>query len=309
MKIQNKESSNIHSLLICLSNIKELRNYIPKKKDKNDFSFLLNFFAVLRIVKKNNEEFLKKIKYDNIILQKYDEIYTIFLTQIQDLSIKGNKNINIFDNFNVLIQKIILELQKELYRSETNKDFDFDNTMLYANEKIQNNNERTLIQNLFFFEIEITKKNCKCSKNKFYQLKYYIEFELNKKDDNSLSIISLFNKLSETGTCNKCGMKLEIIRKFISLPKYLIIVVNNLKKNVTTFLDEAIDIRKFCNFQVKKAEYELISFIDENIYPIIKTDYKWISYDSKFIDLNLERKIPNLLIYKKEEQKKYNIKI
>ena len=160
----------IHSLLICLSNIKELIEFTPKRsneiviKDKNnkvDITFLLNFFAVLRIIKKENTKYYESFKNDNIILKKYSDVYSIFLTQIQDLSTKENINKeNIFNNLDLLIKIIILKLQKQLYQSETKDNFDYDDKTVFQNKEDLNriNNKKTIIQNLFFFEIEIIAK-------------------------------------------------------------------------------------------------------------------------------------------------------
>ena len=54
-----------------------------------------------------------------------------------------------------------------------------------------------MIQKLFFFEMEITKKSCKCKKNKSYQIKYYLEFDLNENDKDSINITDLFIKLKK----------------------------------------------------------------------------------------------------------------
>ena len=122
-KIKNNRFFKLNSLLICLSNIKELRDFIPKKIVKNDkddegniidITFHLNFFAILRIVKKKNPELLIGNNFENKLIEKYANIYNIFITQIEDLSTKENKNekIDIFENINLLIKTIII---KNLY--------------------------------------------------------------------------------------------------------------------------------------------------------------------------------------------------
>ena len=305
----------IHSLLICLSNIKELIEFTPKRsneiviKDKNnkvDITFLLNFFAVLRIIKKENTKYYESFKNDNIILKKYSDVYSIFLTQIQDLSTKENINKeNIFNNLDLLIKIIILKLQKQLYQSETKDNFDYDDKTVFQNIEDLNriNNKKTLIQNLFFFEIEIIKK-CKCKENKSYQFKYYLEFNLNENDKNSIKIDDLFIKLKKTENCEICQKEKRIKKKLISLPEYLIIIVNATTKNIITYLEKKIEIKKICNIKGKIPDYELISFIESNNCPIIKSDNNiWKGCNSGEETLSQKRKMPNLLIYKQIKQK------
>ena len=304
----------IHSLFICLSNIKELIEFTPKRsneiviKDKNnkvDITFLLNFFAVLRIIKKENTKYYESFKNDNIILKKYSDVYSIFLTQIQDLSTKENINKeNIFNNLDLLIKIIILKLQKQLYQSETKNNFDYDDKTVFQNIEDLNriNNKKTIIQNLFFFEIEIIKK-CKCKENKSYQFKYYLEFNLNENDKNSILIDDLFIKLKKKENCKICQKEKKIKKKLISLPEYLIIIVKDTTKYITTFLEKTIDIKKFCYIAEKKIEYELISFTDLNFRPIIKFDNIWKGSKTEQFNLSEERKMPNLLIYKQIKKK------
>ena len=306
----------IHSLFICLSNIKELIEFTPKRsneiviKDKNnkvDITFLLNFFAVLRIIKKENTKYYKSIKNDNIILKKYSDVYSIFLTQIQDLSTKENINKeNIFNNLDLLIKIIILKLQKQLYQSETKNNFDYDDKTVFQNIEDLNriNNKKTIIQNLFFFEIEIIKEGCKCKKNKSYQFKYYLEFNLNENDKNSIKIDDLFIKLKKTENCEICQKEKRIKKKLISLPEYLIIIVNATTKDIITYLEKKIEIKKICNIKGKIPDYELISFIESNNCPIIKSDNNiWKGCNSGEETLSQKRKMPNLLIYKQIKQK------
>ena len=231
---------------------------------------------------------------------EYKEVYNVFISQVQELSTKEDKNI--FDNMGLLVKKIILELQKELYKLKYNEEFKYsDIKLLIKNIKI--NNKKTLFQKLFFFKIEIS-KNCSCQKNKLYQLKYYLEFYLNEKKENSIEIISLFDGLENKEKCNGCGNNSEIKKTLISLPEYLIIVVNDANKKITTSLSEKIDIKPFCkNIEGNKIEYELVIFTNDVFYPIIKlTKDIWMK-DLKKVKFIGERKLPNLLIYKQIKEK------
>ena len=153
--------------------------------------------------------------------------------------------------------------------------------------------------------MEITKKSCKCKESsKSYQIKYYLEFNLNENDKDSKNITDLFiNKLKKTIKCEICQKDRKIKRKLISLPEYLIIIVNETKKNIMTVLDKKINIKNICNIN-KIPDYELISFIESNNSPIIKSDDKWKGCNSEIVELSKGRKIPNLLIYKQIKEKK-----
>ena len=319
---EKKKTKNIklNSLLICLSNIKELRDFIPKKIVKNDkddegniidITFHLNFFAILRIVKKKNPELLIGNNFENKLIENYAVIYKIFITQIKDLSTKENKNekIDIFENINLLIKTIILELQDKLYQSENNKSFiyDYTKTLQFKPNKID---KKTIIEKLFCFEIEINKK-CKCKENNIlYQRKYYLEFDLNEEDKKSMDILLLLQKLYEKEKCPECNEISNIEKKLISLPEYLIIVVNDTNKIKKTILQNNIDIKNFCHISDKsydnKFKYELIIFTNESFETLIKSniDNKWRINNEKAEELNIERKLPNLLIYKRIKQNK-----
>ena len=307
MTSPNKNCKKLHSFLICLINIIKLEDLILIKNDlniKENTDFFSNFCKVLGIIRKNYIRFLEQIISEDKkekIENEYEEVYNVFISQVQELS--NEEDENIFDNMNLLIKKTILKLQKELYKLKYNEEFNYDDTKLLT-ENIKINNEKTLFQKLFFFEIEISKNNCSCQNNKLYQLKYYLEFFLNDKDGDSMEIISLFNKLKRKEKCSVCGKDSEIKKALISLPEYLIITVNNKNKRITTILSEKIDIKPFCNnIEKNKIEYELVIFTNKDFYPIIKLNRgKWI-IGIKDFDFKTEKKMPNLLIYKKVKEK------
>ena len=205
---------------------------------------------------------------------------------------------------NLLIKLIIIQLQKEFYKSRYDLEFNYDDTNPYPMRDMLNqiNSVKTIISNLFFFEFEIEKK-CSCKQNKLYEQNYYLKFELNEEKKETIPIISLFEQLKVKKKC-ECGKECKIKRKFISLPKYLLLVINDINKNrkkpIKTFLDNSIDIKEFY-IEKKKIEYELISFTDEQFIPTLKSreDFKWRKNDSTVIELHKERTMPNLLIYRK----------
>ena len=305
-----KEYSKVHSILICLIHLMKLEELIPKKNYLNnniEVDFLDNFFKVLGVIKKDYRNFLKNIKSQDKrekIANEYEQAYSIFLVQIQELS----KEKNILDDMNLLIKLIILKLQNQLYEIEFGEKIDFDESIIFFNKNdlIQFNSKKTYFQKLFFFGVEISRK-CKCNgnPNKYYRLKYYLNFSLNEKDKDSTKIKDLFEKLKK----DKCDCGKEQSIKLISLPEYLIITVKDAKKTINTFLDKEIDIKKYCTNDVvekNKNYYELISFINEDFYPLLKEEKKPIfrQCDGKEININNYKKMPNLLIYKRIKSKK-----
>ena len=306
----NMNCEKLHSFLICMIKIINLEDLILIKNNLNlklNTDFFSNFCKVLGIIKRNYTKFLEQIISEDKrekIKNEYEEVYDVFISQVQELSNEEDKNI--FDNMSLLIKKIILKLQKELYKFKCNDEFNYDDKK-FLNENIKINNDKTIFQKLFFFEIEISKKNCSCQIKKLYQLKYYLEFYLNDKDENSMEIISLFNKLKRKEKCSLCGKELEIKESLISLPEYLIIIVYDTNKTITTKPSEKIDIKPFCNnMEESIIEYELIILTNEVFNPIIKFNKQkkviWMK-GSKSVDFKINRKMPNLLIYKKVKGK------
>ena len=224
------------------------------------------------------------------IEREYEDVYDIFLSQVQELS--DEKNENIFNNMNLLIKKIILKLQQGLYKSKYNKEFNYDDKK-FLSKKIKINDKQTLIQKLFFFEIEISEE-CKCKKTKYYQLKYYWEFLIKDGDVDSSEIISPWKKLEKKETCLKCWNELISKGTLISLPEYLLIFIDDKKYRQET----AIDIKPFQKIKDKNVEYELTIFTNEAFYPVVKSNKDAWEYNLKRI-----RKLPRLMIYKRIKEK------
>ena len=131
-----------------------------------------------------------------------------------------------------------------------------------------------------------------------------MEFNLNENDKNSIQIAELFIKLKKKENCKICQKEKKIKKKLISLPEYLIIIVNATTKDIITYLDKKIEIKTICDIKNKIPDYELISFIESNNCPIIKSDNNiWKGCHSGEEILRKNRKVPNLLIYKQIKQK------
>ena len=193
---------------------------------------------------------------------------------------------------NLLIKKIILKLQQDLYRSKYNEEFNYDDKkFLLKNIKI--NDKQTLIQKLFFLEIEISEE-CKCKKTKYYQLKYYWEFRVKDGDEDSSEIISPWKKLEKKEICLNCRNELISKGTLISLPEYLLIFIDDRKYRK----EKIIDIKPFYKIKDKNVEYELTIFTNEAFYPVVKSNKDAWAYNLKII-----RKLPRLMIYKRIKEK------
>ena len=101
------------------------------------------------------------------------------------------------------------------------------------------------------------------------------------------------------------------MKKFISIPQYLIIIIKRNENNDFHFkLDENIDIRTYIgNNDVKdKSTYTLISFIKNNLISFCKSpiNNKWYIYNyeqnniKECHKINEDKTIPYLLIYKND---------
>ena len=282
IEVDNQEDININkiqSLLLCLANIREIKDFINSKpnKIKNDYPFLFNFFQILRIMWKFDSKFI------GIYAKDYESIFFNLLFQIRDLS-KSQINIDIFDDIKILLEKVILNLQNDLYKLEKGKDFNYKDEIFQSEKQLNNLNEKTtFLQDLFFFKIELIQTLDKQEGKGYYQ-KYYLEFDINEEYKKSFDILYLFDKLNETNG------KINIInRKLISLPKYLIIIINNNKKiNFKLFPKNIMDIEKFCKENINKTKYEFICFIDINSTTFFKSiiNSKWYKYDGKINVIN-----------------------
>ena len=101
------------------------------------------------------------------------------------------------------------------------------------------------------------------------------------------------------------------MKKFISIPQYLIIIIKRNENNDCLFkLEEYIEIRNYIgnNDVEDNSSYTLISFIKNNLvsfckFPINNKWYKcnYVQNNIKECDnINEEKIIPYLLIYKNE---------
>ena len=95
-----------------------------------------------------------------------------------------------------------------------------------------------------------------------------------------------------------------IKRQLISLPKYLIIIINNKTHNKTfkSFLKKTINMKEFSEKDIKNTEYELVNIIDKDSIATCKSpiDSKFYTYneEKKQIENNHKNICPHLIMYK-----------
>ena len=297
----------IKPMLACFANINELRNFYHEnlkiKKDNNeDFhqnGLLSNFLKIIRNM---------WAYYDK---KEEEEDICIFISELEYLSTKIQKE-NIFDSIKLLIEFFVMEIHKQLYKLIFKQEFNFKNN-LYSKEKLERkyNKNRTIIRDLFFIEFEISQK---CKNNheiKSYCMNYFLDFELNNDNKNNnqkiIDIIDLFDSLNIDSVCENCEQNIVISKKFISLPKYLIVNINGNNKYNKAILKNTIDIKNYTNFNNKECKYDLMSFIDKDFIAFCKSpiNEQWYSYKDagkKIIseEINKERDVPLLIIYKQQ---------
>ena len=297
-----KEYIKIYAILIVLSNIKEFQeNFFIDKNLKKD-TILFSFLQVMRILWNNfGDKYEKNVKEN-------DNIYTSFFGQIKNLS--DNKGIyNIFDNLKLLFDEILLQMQNDLYELKYKKKYNYQDRLFNKKSELENlNSNKTLLEDLFFFINESSQNRGEIKMNNSFFMRYFLEFDINEKEVVK-DIKSLFDKLNESINDGNT-QPLNIFRKLITLPKYLIIIINNKNKDLRTMLNNNLDIKTFCENKDVKAQFKLISFIDsEKVIPICKSPVndKWYKYDSIIEEENSisqVRPFPKLLIYKQNIKEK-----
>lgn len=275
IKSINENDKIIQTILACLANIIEIKNYIPPKKEIIKDSFLFIFFQIIRIIWSYNQNYFEKYG------KKHDEIFSILMPKIKEIS--PDKNINVFENLSFLIDGILLKLQKDLYKFQFHKDFIYDSNSYRDKVKLEQlNSGKTLFQELFFFNLEISQK-IEGQDTKEYCMKYYIDFDIKEDDKKSVDLKSLFNNLNQEFILLDTKNKMTVKKKFISLPKYLIVIINTdiNNKRFSMFLKKNVDIKEFCEDKLKKTKYELFSIIEKNSISYCKSpiDSKWYKYD------------------------------
>ena len=168
-------------------------------------------------------------------------------------------------------------------------------------------------------ELNYICKNCQENKT-IYSVNCLIEFDIDidklKNNNKLFTTNNIFQYLKEDSYCKNCNKPNKIIKKFINLPQYLIIIFHKEINDLYFTLNEYFDIKDFIrssiellNNNLEKTQYELVSLIQDVSVAFCKSfvDKKWYKYNSKDnkrlpktiqLDKNIKNSIPYLLIYK-----------
>ena len=301
-----KGSFYFNALMKCLVNIKYLKDcllnkeFIYSKKIKN---------------KKIINDFSKIVQY--MWNYKIECEPSIFLCEIQSLS----KIDDIYKNLDLLIEFLLYSMYKEEIE---NRDIDYQLNSLKKGDVEIN---ESFIHNLFFFELEYICVECNHVKNKTnnFILYYNLKDFANQK---SLNIES-FIKLKKDDKCYKCNKTKKFHYIFKNCPKILLIFFKEIEwYHKFSINNKGIDLKNNISKdnKEKSTKYHLIGLIkdfgvlsDEEkkvvSYSVSPVDNLWYEYINIGIDNNKSKnnesikfdaikndsKMPNLLIYERDE--------
>ena len=182
--------------------------------------------------------------------------YTDLLLEIQSLS--GINNI--YDKLDLLIEFILLAIHSEQTINIK------ENKINYKLNELQIHfyrNNKSFIKDLIFCNLQLFCDKCN---NKLYlnnYILYYIGDLIKINNITTKKVETIENLLSfkQEIFCDKCQNIIYSNKIFISLPKVLIIIIQDIRNNDIKFkISEKINIK---NVEKKKGEYELISLIKE----------------------------------------------
>ena len=298
----------IHSIFYCLLNIKSLKEKFINIKSKD--KLMSNLFIKMKEKQKNN--FILESSYAAEIIKSYnnyykpetliENIYKILHDELKVVNISQNSNIEYEDS----------EAAPNLILSKISNKFE--------------NEGKSIISDIFYFQDIITYKCNNCGKIKSYtsSIKNHIMFPLKEilnyfnKKDNTLHIFDCFKYLTSNKNtdkkCPNCSNDNSVISLYrIDSTKEILTIVldrgNNFKDNILFKLDFNIDLKKYFFNHDKPQKYELIGFctffIDKNIFiPLYKNyeDNKWYYSDFsiiKEVSNDLDCGIPFLLFYQR----------
>ena len=310
----------LNEIILCLANLESFKVLLSDRFNLNkiineDSIIIKYFFKIIHYLWNSNDN-------DEDDENEYNNLYNNFKKEIMDLTL-NNSN---YTNMKKLIEFIILKLHNEFINKKNEMNFGDS----YDNEKELHDifyaNNTSLIQQLFFFDL-ILSYQCKCGNIiKYYpdcsleiKIQYNIIENISKDNNNTINIYHIFNFLKDDlTTCGTCNNQIHVKRTFFRFPKYLIIIIskdNNFNYNFK--IDDIINIREYYyNFSkllmfFNNIKYELVSFIYDKsiIYCKSPINNKWYKYEGKnikeIVNFNEEMKIPELLIYKKDNLNKY----
>ena len=278
-------SEYIKALFLSLLEIEELKNSFLNKNlflPKNDSlsNLLYNLISYYNNKKQNQKNSLLKIIDD---IEKKIKVL--------------NKDISTNINFKYIIDFVLTTLDNELnnYKNEMEEfDYeDFDQSLVYRKFQYFYKNN-SIIQNLFYYHLEINTLYSCCGLNKYIcKLCKYINLDIDSKEKVSLNDLIHYWANKQTTVekfCQMCNLKNQktlVKNRLIKYPEILIIILNN-KNNCKINITQTIKLNDY--------EYNII-------VGIIKTEkensFDIIFYNNSKLTIIKEGKI-------KEKDKKYN---
>ncbi len=258
-----KGNCYLNSILQCFYYCKDLTDYFIKNEEEINKKKRKLSTAYLKLILKLN----KKKKYNDakILLNALQEVSYYFFKE------GGN------DPKAVLLY-LLENLHNEL--KEQNSDYneedvcceDIDQEEAFQKCKKNEENNKSIISELFNWflltEYDCKKCNnihyiCECQNNIIIELNKYKTKEKEVQLDDLIKFY--FKDVEKNFICNKEMFKVKSTKKIISLPKYLIIILN---RNIIQFkvtYDDIIDISEYC-VNESDAKYEFIGASLTNDY-------------------------------------------
>ena len=297
-----------NGVLQCLSNIKDIKIFFLKRND------------LTSIIEENSifTKYLYQIIQDLWYWNEEDKSNIINNNFIKEIKKSVKFNNSNCDNIALLIKNILLNIHNESKTDKERNKIKNNYTKLdgiYQDLKDMNDNfysiNNSIIQKLFFFKLESKYycNSCKTNDN-HYNIECLLEFDFEKIKKN-LTIYTLLEYLNEDIKCPNCNNSNRLIKKFISIPQYLIIIIKRNEKCDFHFkLEENIEIKNYIGDKDIKnmSSYTLISFIKNNLISLCKSsiDNQWYKYNYKQNNIEKchniieDKTIPYLLIYKND---------
>ena len=303
-----------NSALLCLVNIVQLKNFFCDRE------------KLINLIEEDStfSKYLYKIIQDMCLnINEEEEKNDIYINLKNEIINKSESN-DILNNIKLLIEFILLSIHNELRTNEKGKKT---KTNFFAlDDMYQNYNEinknfypinKSIIKNLFFFEIEMNYhcNNCNFEENLFF-LKCTIDFDITLNQLKNKKIIYLKDLfgLEERSKCYECNKDCFSRRIINTCPKILIIVIKLDNMNTKFYAEPEFDIYNYTSKKhfVSQTKYELISLIENYSITFCKSEQNsWNKYEgSKVISINKfnnkQNTIPYLLIYKQKLYNKYH---
>ena len=299
--IYNKNNKQI-GYISCIRNINPKINVGNKNICQNDI--FPKFNSILLSLYLFKDEFNELSKYSNNQNQIV-EVFNEFFQNFQNIQILENKFKSIFsnsiksDSFQSILSEIFEKLDSEL--SMTKNKFDVFNEKEYSDEnkmleKIKEQYMNSSFVQKLFFCVKETEKFCPKCQRLVYKYKLCKMILLKSIDETRENY--LFEKLFvlkekvKNERCKSCKEEFSFLykKRYINLPKILVIVIENGKLNLKN------------NFRLNNnegIEYDLKCFIEENSNRLYYKNGNnlWYKFNEDINEKFIENKTPIVLFF------------